>query len=246
MTIEFRTHDEAGEEIETRFLLADMAPVGIEDREDGPPRISGMAPPWDSWSEDMGFRERFMPGAFTEVLASKRLDVVLAWNHDESFPLARTTNGTLDIAEGAKGLEYRGTPPDPQENPTVRQWINLIRGKYVRGSSFAFTVKPDPASEQWASDAKGNITRTITKVSGLFDVSVVTRPAYPRSTVALRRRDLFAQANLTEAERRQIVERKADGQADKVRRLAMDRKKLDALIGARAASALARMKANGL
>jgi hypothetical protein len=83
-------------------------------------------------------------------------------------------------------------------------------------------------------------------VSGLYDVSVVTRPAYPRSTVALRRRDLFAASNLTEAERRQIVEREADDQADAIRKAAADRKKLDALIGARAATALARMKANGL
>jgi hypothetical protein len=56
----------------------------------------------------------------------------------------------------------------------------------------------------------------------------------------------IAAANLTEAERRQIVEREADDQADKVRKAAADRKKLDALIGARAATALARMKARGI
>ena len=50
---------------------------------------------------------------------------------------------------------------------------------------------------------------------------------------------------LPEAERRAIVEREADDQADKVRKAAADRKKLDALIGARAAGILARMKANG-
>ena len=244
MTIEFRTHDDAGEEIETRFLLADMAPVTVETREDGPPRITGIAPPWDSWSEDLGFREKFMPGAFADVLKSRSLDVVATWQHDESFPLGRTRNKTLDIAEGEKGLEYRATPPQP--SPRVDEYLTLIRGGYVSGSSFAFTVKSDPKFETWASDEKGNITRTIHRVSGLFDVSVVTRPAYPRSTVALRRRDLFAAANLTEAERRQIAEREADDQADKVRRLAMDRKKLDALIGAFSASALARMKANGL
>jgi len=244
MTIECRTHDEAGDEIETRFLLADLAPVLVEERADGPPTISGIAPPWDSWSEDLGFREKFLPGSFLDVLASKRLDVVLAWNHDESFPLGRNRNNTLDIAEGAKGLEYRGTPPQPSQR--VDEYLTLIRGGYVAGSSFAFTVKSDPASETWATDAKGNITRTITKVSGLYDVSVVTRPAYSRSSVALRRRDLFAAANLTEAERRAIVEREADDQADKLRRIAMDRKKLDALIGARAATALARMKAHGL
>jgi HK97 family phage prohead protease len=244
MTIEHRTHDEAGDEIETRFLVADLAPVGVEERADGPPTISGMAPPWDSWSEDLGFREKFDRGAFTDVLKSRSLDVVLAWNHDESFPLGRTRNKTLDLAEGEKGLEYRGTPPQPSAR--VDEYLTLIRGGYVAGSSFAFTVKPDPKHETWASDERGNITRTIHRVSGLYDVSVVTRPAYPRSTVALRRRDLFAAANLTEAERRQIVEREADDKADRVRRLAMDRKKLDALIGARAATILARMKAHGL
>lgn len=244
MSIEHRTHDADGDEIETRFLLADLAPVNIEEREDGPPTISGMAPPWDSWSEDLGFRERFMPGSFADVLKSRSLDVVLAWNHDESFPLGRTRNKTLDLAEGEKGLDYRGRPPQPSQR--VDEYMTLIRGGYVAGSSFAFTVKADPKHESWATDERGNITRTIHRVSGLYDVSVVTRPAYSRSSVALRRRDLFAASNLTEAERRQIVEREADDQADKVRRIAMDRKKLDALIGARSAAVLARMKANGL
>lgn len=244
MSIEYRTHDADGDEIETRFLLADLAPVNIEEREDGPPTISGMAPPWDSWSEDLGFRERFMPGSFADVLKSRSLDVVLAWNHDESFPLGRTRNKTLDLAEGEKGLDYRGRPPQPSQR--VDEYMTLIRGGYVAGSSFAFTVKADPKHESWATDERGNITRTIHRVSGLYDVSVVTRPAYSRSSVALRRRDLFAASNLTEAERRQIVEREADDQADKVRRIAMDRKKLDALIGARSAAVLARMKANGL
>jgi uncharacterized protein len=245
MSIEYRTHDADGDEIETRFLVADLAPVNIEEREDGPPTISGMAPPWDSWSEDLGFRERFMPGSFADVLKSRSLDVVLAWNHDEGFPLGRTRNKTLDLAEGEKGLDYRGRPPQPSQR--VDEYLTLIRGGYVAGSSFAFTVKADPKHESWATDERGNITRTIHRVSGLYDVSVVTRPAYSRSTVALRRRDLFAAANLTDAERRQIVEREADDQADKARRLAAaDRKRLDALIGARAATALARMKAHGL
>ena len=244
MTTEYRTHDADGDEIETRFLVADLAPVNIEEREDGPPTISGMAPPWDSWSEDLGFRERFMPGSFADVLKSRSLDVVLAWNHDEGFPLGRTRNKTLDLAEGEKGLDYRGRPPQPSAR--VDEYMTLIRGGYVAGSSFAFTVKADPKHESWATDERGNITRTIHRVSGLYDVSVVTRPAYSRSTVALRRRDLFAASNLTEAERRAIVEREADDQADKVRRIAMDRQKLDALIGARAATVLARMKANGL
>ena len=155
----------------------------------------------------------------------------------------KSLNMYIAINEGERGLEYRATPP---QTPRVDEYLTLIRGGYMAGSSFAFTVKPDPKHETWATDERGNITRTIHRVSGLYDVSVVTRPAYSRSTVALRRRDLFAAGNLTEAERRQIVEREADDQADAIRRLAMDRKRIDALIGARAATALARMKAHGL
>ena len=233
----------ATDDIETRFLGADLCPVELELRDDSPPRIAGIAPPWDSWSGDLGFREKFDRGAFADVLGKRGLDVVATWQHDESFPLGRTTNGTLDLREGDKGLEYRATPPQP--SPRVDEYLTLIRGGYVAGSSFAFTVKPDPTHETWATDAKGNITRTIHKVSGLFDVAVVTRPAYPRSTVALRRRDLFVAANLTEAERRAIEEQDADAAADAARRLAADRKLRAAIVGAKAAAALAVIRGGG-
>jgi hypothetical protein len=231
-------------DIERRFLPAELGPIDVELRADGPPVISGIAPPWDSWSGDLGFREKFDRGAFTEVLGKRGLDVVATWQHDEGFPLGRTTNKTLEIREGEKGLEYRATPPQP--SPRVDEYLTLIRGGYVSGSSFAFTVKADPRHETWATDEKGNITRTIHRVSGLFDVAVVTRPAYPRSSVALRRRDAFAAANLTEAEQRAIAEREADAAADVARRLSADRKRLAALVGAKAAIAIARMKTNGL
>lgn len=232
------------DDLETRFLGADLCPVEVECREDGAPKIAGVAPPWDSWSEDLGFREKFDRGAFADVLQSRRLDVVATWQHDETFPLGRTRNGTLTLEETDRGLEFRATPPQP--SPRVDEYLTLIRGKYVAGSSFAFTVKPDPKHETWGTDERGNITRTIHRVSGLYDVSVVTRPAYPRSTVALRRRDLWAAENLTGAERDAITERDADAAADKARRLAADRERVVALIGAKAAAALARMRANGL
>lgn len=229
------------DEIERRFLPVDFSPVQVEQRSGSPPTISGVAPPWDSWSGDLGgFRERFSPGAFAEVLASKRLDVVATWQHDESFPLGRTTNGTLSLREGTKGLEYRATPP---QVPRVEEYLTLIRGGYVAGSSFAFTV--DPKDETWESDQRGNQSRTIHRVSGLFDVAVVTRPAYPRSTVALRRLGEFRAANLTEAEQRSIAEREADAASDEARRQQAERKRLAAIVGAKAAEALLRMQLNG-
>jgi phage head maturation protease len=59
----------------------------------------------------------------------------------------------------------------------------LKRGD-IAEQSFAFTV----AEDEWKDmdDSKKMTVRTITKVSRLYDVSPVTYPAYPDTSVALR------------------------------------------------------------
>lgn len=49
--------------------------------------------------------------------------------------------------------------------------------------SFGFTVD----SDDWAKDANGTPQRTITKVDALYEVSVVTMPAYQETSVAVTR-----------------------------------------------------------
>lgn len=177
---------------ERRYLsLAELGDGGlaVEDREDGAPRITGMAPPWNSWSSDLGgFRERFMPGAFRKWLDRRPTDprgpadVVAKFNHSDLHVLGRTTNGTLDLQETDRGLSYRALPP--AGTPTTQEVLALIRGKYIHGSSFAFSIV-DPAGESWDEDPAGNVTRTISDAA-IFDVSPVTHAAYPNSSVGLR------------------------------------------------------------
>jgi len=164
-------------------------PIRIETRADGRPTIVGLAPPWNRWSVDLGgFKERFMPGAFRKWLERApndprgQADVVAKFNHDDSQILGRTLNGTLELTETERGLAYRATPP--AGTPTTAEVVPLIDQRYVLGSSFAFSLA-DPAGESWDEDPAGNITRTITEAA-LFDVSPVTHPAYPNSTVGLR------------------------------------------------------------
>lgn len=179
--------------IERRYLALDELPDGgllVEERDGEAPKIRGIAPPWDSLSVNLGgFRERFSPSAFDKVLAKKRLDVPLLFNHDDSKILARTTNGTLRIEKTDKGLAYEG---DPVATPTAAEVLTLIRSKTIFGSSFAFTV--DPKGETWVEDDRGNVTRTINEASGLFDLSPVTRAAYPSSSVSARSIDAWRQA----------------------------------------------------
>lgn len=211
------------EQHERRYLTADSIDgLELEQRDNEPTKLRGIAPPWNSLSVDLGgFREQFAPSAFDHLLdRSKndprpRPDVVGLFNHDESQLLARTTNGTLTLAKHERGLAWEMTGlPDTQAAKDV---VALVRAGLVSGASFAFAV--NERGEHWTQDEKGNAIRTITSAN-LFDVSIVTRPAYPQSSAALRSLERWRQENLTAAEVSQAVERQRDQEADRRRRLA--------------------------
>lgn len=121
------------------------------------------------------FLEKIEKGAFREAIG--RDDVVFLINH-EGLPLARTRSGTLRLTEDSHGLKIE-TTLDP-EDPDVKS----ISGKMKRGDldkmSFAFL----PELQEW-DDTVDPPLRTIKKAS-LFDVSIVTTPAYDGTEIALR------------------------------------------------------------
>jgi hypothetical protein len=198
--------------VERRYIqLGEVSEcVAIEERDGSAPKITGISPPWNSQSVDLGgFREVFAPTAFDKILAKKRFDVPFLFNHDESMIIGRTTNGTLALEKSDRGLAYSVTPVDTQ---LARDLMTLIRTRTIFGSSFAFSVAPK--GESWSQDEKGNATRTITEASGLYDISCVTRAAYPSSTVAVRSLEQWRAENLSASENRQVAERAADLAAD--------------------------------
>lgn len=210
-------------ETERRYLSLDTVEVmELEERDAEPVRLRGIAPPWNSLSVDLGgFREQFAPSAFDHLLERSRNDprprpdVVGLFNHDESQLLARTTNGTLTLKKHERGLEWEmSNLPDTQ---AARDVVALLRSGLVSGASFAFSV--NEKGEHWTQDEKGQAIRTITSAN-LYDVSVVTRPAYSSSSAALRSLELWRQENLTASELAQVEERERDNQADRSRRLA--------------------------
>ena len=85
------------------------------------------------------------------------------------------------------------TPPDTQ---WARDLMLSIERGDVKEQSFAFTVKRD----KWESPEKEGDPeiRTIIEVKEIFDVSPVTFPAYPDTTVAKRSKDAFNAANRDE------------------------------------------------
>jgi HK97 family phage prohead protease len=160
-------------EIERRtFTVRD---IETREAEDGAMRLSGYAAVFNDSSVPLPFSERIAPGAFRKTL-SETPDVRLLINH-EGLPLARTKNGTLTLSEDEVGLRFDADLPDTTE---ARDLWTLIQRGDVDQMSFAFRV----IRQKWSPD---RTERTLTEVSlADGDVSVVTYPAYPTTTVEAR------------------------------------------------------------
>lgn len=151
--------------------------VEARQAEDGVMRLSGYAAVFNDASVPLPFKERIAPGAFRKTL-SEMPDVRLLINH-EGLPLARTKNGTLTLTEDERGLRFDAELADTQE---ARDIYTLVQRGDVDQMSFAFRV----IRQNWSKDKS---ERTLTEVSlADGDVSVVTYPAYPTTTVEARKK----------------------------------------------------------
>jgi HK97 family phage prohead protease len=140
-------------------------------------RLSGYAAVFNDASVPLPFKERIAPGAFRKTL-TELPDVRLLINH-EGLPLARTKNDTLTLTEDERGLRFDAELADTQE---ARDIYTLVNRGDVDQMSFAFRV----IRQNWNKDKS---ERTLTEVSlADGDVSVVTYPAYPTTTVEARQK----------------------------------------------------------
>ena len=153
----------------------------IETREvDGKEKnvVVGYGSVYNSRSENLGgFYEYISEGAFTDELINSS-DVRALINHDPNLILARSKNGegTLKLNADAKGLKYEFEMPDTSY---ARDLLINMKNNNLNQSSFAFTIPS--GGDEWSSDDAGNNIRTINKIDRLFDISVVTYPAYSQA-----------------------------------------------------------------
>jgi HK97 family phage prohead protease len=146
---------------------------------DGAIRVSGYASVFDKPSENLGgFVERIKPGAFTETLKEKRSDPRLLWDHNSQYVLGRRSAGTLSLTEDAKGLAFEATLPDTSYARDLK--VLMERGD-VREMSFGFNVLRD----EWSDMDKPIVKRDVLEVR-LIEISIVSFPAYPQTSVKLR------------------------------------------------------------
>lgn len=122
------------------------------------------------------WEERIAAGAFADAVS--RDDVVFLINH-AGLPLARTRSGTLELIEDERGLKMRSSLD--MSDPDVKAIVPKMRRGDLDKMSFAFI----PTRLKW-DDKDKKMPRWTIEEAELFDVSVVTTPAYEGTEIGLR------------------------------------------------------------
>ena len=126
-----------------------------------------------------GRREVVAPGAFADRIQAGE-DIHLLSGHDYNHPLASRAAGTLTLTDTESALEIRATIQDGTS--WARDFLAANAAGLIRGLSPGFRV--EPGGERVVRTGNG-ILRTITRAA-LFELSAVTRPAYPLAQIEAR------------------------------------------------------------
>ena len=128
------------------------------------------------------FKEILMPGAFRKAVTEKH-DAAFLINHDHNRLMGRVSSGTLRLHETAQGLEFECDFPNSECGRDA--YASIQRGD-MHGCSFGFTMK-DSGDDDWSLEKDGRVAvRRIRSIHQLQDVSAVTFPAYPNTSVSAR------------------------------------------------------------
>lgn len=162
--------------------------------------VEGYALRFNTLSNDLGgFVETISPEALKEADLS---DVRCLIDHDSSKVLGRTVSETLELKVDDEGLYFRCQLPD---TTYANNLYTSIKRKDINQCSFGFILSEDDGDSFEKRD-DGLFKRTIRKIKSLFDVSIVTYPAYNDTDVAPALRSIEAIKESEQAEVRKAQE----------------------------------------
>ena len=137
-----------------------------------------------------GATESVAPGAFANTLGG---DIRALIDHETRLVLGRNKSGTLELREDSHGLWGR-VKINPNDQDAVNLYERVKRGD-VDQCSFGFDI----VKEDTEVRDDGSVHWTIREVK-LYEVSVVTFPAYTETSVSARKRD-FEEIQKRESEK---------------------------------------------
>ena len=146
-------------------------------------------------------------GAFEEVDPKavddslKNNDIRCLFNHDTSIVLGRTGNGTLELKKDDKGLF--GRVKINQKDKQAMDILARIERGDINACSFGFNI----IKEDIQNRDDGSVKFILREID-LKEVSPVTFPAYPTTSISARKKDYEQyKQRLLEAKKNQLKER---------------------------------------
>ena len=193
------------------------------------------------WSSTRKVYEILEPGCISNELL-QRSDVILNINHSTKVTdvLGRCNNGNGTLELELRDMYVAAGCELPQTN-TANDTLELIKRGDISGMSFAFEddwedtengVSLECTNE--VEDGKEVWLRHVKRITGLYDVSIVTYPAYEQTSVATREQgdsilkqidDMEAAANKREEERQEQEHEDLDEQSRRFREQQMLRRR---------------------
>ena len=150
-----------------------------------------------------GATEIVKPGAFAGCLSG---DIRALIDHDTRLVLGRTKAGTLELREDARGL-YGTIKINRDDADAMSLYARVQRGD-VDQCSFGFDIE----EETFVDLGGGQCRWEINKVNPLYEVSVVSYPAYEETAVKARHADLAEiQRRQAEAWKTKMINRLTGG-----------------------------------
>ena len=144
-----------------------------------------------------GATESVAPGAFDETISD---DIRALIDHETRLVLGRTTVGTLELKIDSRGL-WGKVKINPNDQDAINLYERVKRGD-VDQCSFGFDILEEDTDYR----EDGSVHWTIKRVR-LYEVSVVTFPAYEDTSVSARKRDYEA-----------LEKRKSEAWKEKIRK----------------------------
>lgn len=160
-------------------------------------------------------KEVFAPRAFAYRVNDPKANIHLLVGHSYDRPLASRAAGTLTLNDAPEALTFEATITEELLAATwVQDFLAMLRAGLIVGLSPGFRLPPERAVKVAETFAKekvdpargqhGAIIRTIVQAL-LFELSVVTVPAYAETTVEERAHG--STADLSGASLREILNR---------------------------------------
>lgn len=154
-------------------------------REGGATRLLGSFPYQARAALGRGREETFAPRAFRSRIDAGE-EIYLLAGHSFDRPLASRGAGTLELRDGETALEIEARiAPEIAETTHGRDALAMLSAGLATGLSPGFRIAEAEGAER-VERSGGGVLRTV-NAAELFEVSIVTRPAYDGAQVEARR-----------------------------------------------------------